>query len=183
MYIDYTESRIHIYIYTHHAERERVLLSPGTDCSISYHTLVKPKPSGRTRSWIHHYIYVIYVYDCICIWLYMYMIVYVYDYICIWLYMYMIIYVYDCICIWLYMYMIIYGCFLSHGGTPFIIRFRLGFSMKKTIQLLGYLHLWKPPYIQMLDSPTGQIFDVFSTGIQHLMIQMRHLRSWWFMEK
>ena len=126
---------------------------------------------------------IVYVYDCICIWLYMYMIIYVYDYICIWLYMYMIIYVYDCICIWLYMYMIIYGCFLSHGGTPFIIRFRLGFSMKKTIQLLGYLHLWKPPYIQMLDSPTGQIFDVFSTGIQHLMIQMRHLRSWWFMEK
>ena len=38
--------------------------------------------------------------------------------------------------------------FLSHGGTPQIhpsSPFSIGFYMKFTIRLLGYLHVWKPP--------------------------------------
>ena len=58
---------------------------------------------------IHIYIYYIYMY------------IYIYIYICIHIYVY--IYVYGYMDTW------IFGGFLSHGGTPAIIHFCLGFSI------------------------------------------------------
>ena len=38
--------------------------------------------------------------------------------------------------------------FLEIGLPPVIISILVGFSLRKTNQLLGYLHLWKPPAIR-----------------------------------
>ena len=43
----------------------------------------------------------------------------------------------------------IYGGFLK-WGYPQIIHFRLGFSLTKAIELLGYRHFRKPPYLYLL---------------------------------
>ena len=46
-----------------------------------------------------------------------------------------------------------FGGFLKWGVPLFIIHFRLGFSMKSTIQLLGYPHDYGTPHLNLNEKP------------------------------
>ena len=46
-------------------------------------------------------------------------------------------------------------------GVPLNHQFLIGFSLTKTIQLLGYPHFWNPPDF-------SQIIDILVGGFNHL---------------